>query len=120
LPEQVPADGFQVSEAYIESSSVQCETRVCMVYHLSGDPRDSCQKSTTPCDSTKQVCPPSCSDKTERDNRVYCTCRCDAGNSNFATCQCPTGFGCVPVLEQGDQGVRGSYCVRNGTYTKGS
>ena len=39
LPEQVPETGFDDREAYIESSSVQCETRVCIVYHLKGDPR---------------------------------------------------------------------------------
>ncbi|HEX7478005.1 MAG TPA: hypothetical protein VF331_09385 [Polyangiales bacterium] len=109
-----------MSEAYIESSSVQCETRVCMVYHLTGDPRSGCTPPTGTCDPAKQVCPPSCSNPSDVQKLVYCTCRCDAGNSNFATCQCPSGFGCVPVLEQGDQGVRGSYCVRNGTYTKGS
>ena len=36
LPEQVPDDGFEISEAYIESSSVQCQTRVCMVWKLQG------------------------------------------------------------------------------------
>ncbi len=122
LPEQVPSDGFQMSEAYIESSSVQCATRVCMVYHLQGDPREGCMPPTGVCDpaTSKVPCPPTCSDQKMRDDRVYCTCRCDAGNSAFATCKCPDGFSCQPVLEQGGPGVRGSYCVRNGTFTSGS
>ncbi len=38
-PENIPSDGFNGSEAYLETSSVQCRTRVCMVYQLQGDPR---------------------------------------------------------------------------------
>ena len=42
LPEQVPENGFDDREAYVESSSVQCETRVCVVFKLRGDPREGC------------------------------------------------------------------------------
>ena len=38
VPEQVPAGGFLDSETYLETSSVQCATRVCLVRGLSGDP----------------------------------------------------------------------------------
>lgn len=116
LPEQVPETGFDDSEAYVESSSVQCETRVCIVYHLGGDPREGCVEDTTPCvPSETVVCPdgPKCASKSDVDERVYCTCRCDSGNTGFAECECPDGFSCVPVLEQGGPGVRGGYCVRN-------
>src|SRR4051812_7110989 len=100
LPEQTPATGFQDSESYIESSSVQCETRVCIVYHLKGDPRPGCVPSTAPpCDPANKNCidPPTCAPQTCPDNdpagncvnnRVYCSCRCDAGNTGFAACQC--------------------------------
>jgi hypothetical protein len=124
LPEQVPSTGFDPSEAYIESSSVQCETRVCLVYQLSGDPRlDSCKPagSVPPCtEMDKAKCPPvgaTCADKTETERRVYCSCRCDAGDTGFAECACPDGFKCHKILEQGGPGVRGSYCVRAGTFT---
>ena len=104
LPEQVPEGGFQQTEAYIESSSVQCQTRVCMVYKLEGAPEGTptCVADRTKCATAEQV-----------DKAVYCTCRCDAGNSRFANCTCPSGYTCTPVLEQGSEGVRGSYCVKS-------
>jgi hypothetical protein len=126
LPEQVPDEGFDPSEAYIESSSVQCETRVCLVYQLSGDPRMPCGEGTaataaptcTETDPTK--CPAAgatCADPAQIERRVYCSCRCDAGDTGFAECECPEGFACHKILERGGPGVRGSYCVRNGTFT---
>jgi hypothetical protein len=120
LPEQVPEDGFVDSEAYVESSSVQCETRVCIVYHLDGDPRQDCPtrgngcvpSPTNPCDGDDVV---TCASASDVEERVYCTCRCDSGDTGFAECECPDGFSCVDVLEQGGPGVRGGYCVRNGS-----
>ena len=38
IPESIPEGGFVGSEAYLETSSVQCRTRVCMVYQLTGVP----------------------------------------------------------------------------------
>jgi hypothetical protein len=108
LPEQVPDDGFEISEAYIESSSVQCQTRVCMVWKLQGAPAGS-----APCVKDPMKCAP----QMDVDKKVYCTCRCDAGNSRFAECTCPSGYTCTPVLEQGSEGVRGSYCVLSETVT---
>jgi hypothetical protein len=107
LPEQIPESGFSAKEAYIESSSVQCETRVCLVYQLAGDPRDTCVPSTEP----ERIC----AEKSEVAERVYCTCRCDSKGSGFGECECPSGFSCVEVLSQGDRGVRGSYCVKSDT-----
>lgn len=120
LPEQVPETGFDDREAYIESSSVQCETRVCIVYHLKGDPRDGCTPSpATSCDPMKDknctATMKTCADPNETEGRVYCTCRCDAKGSGFGECQCPDGYSCQDVLEQGGPGVRGGYCVKNGT-----
>lgn len=123
LPEQVPSGGFDQSEAYIESSSVQCETRVCMVYHLAGAPPGTakCQKKpVTPCAMNDKNCitPIPCAEPDEVAKFVYCTCRCESGNSKFASCSCPSGYDCTPVLEQGSVGVRGSYCVRSDTVTQ--
>jgi len=105
LPEQVPADGFDDREAYIESSSVQCETRVCLVYKLAGDPREGCRAT----DGT------SCASPQDIEKKVYCTCRCDADGTGADECRCPSGYSCTEVLDRGDPGVRGGYCVRNET-----
>jgi len=119
LPEQVPETGFDDREAYIESSSVQCETRVCIVYHLKGDPRKGCVATTNQtCDPMKDKnCEPTkaCADPNEVEGRIYCTCRCNAAGTGFAECSCPDGYSCQEVLEQGDRGVRGGYGVKNGT-----
>lgn len=106
IPEQIPDNGFDKSEAYIESSSVQCQTRVCMVYHLEGAPPESlnCMRR-----------PETCAKMADVNDLVYCTCRCDSGNARFASCTCPSGYVCTPVLEQGSEGVRGSYCVLSTT-----
>ena len=116
LPEQVPESGFDDREAYIESSSVQCQTRVCIVYHLAGDPRKDCKPVPAPtnCKMGDPGCVPGkvCALADATDESVYCTCRCDSGQTGFAECECPAGFACQPVLEQGSDGVRGGYCVK--------
>ena len=110
VPEQIPTDGYSESEAYIESSSVQCKTRVCMSYLFDGDPRD-CEQLT----GAEQL---ACMEEVEK--HIYCTCRCYSGGTGFEECDCPSGFQCVQVLEQGGPGVRGGYCVRNGTFLPGN
>ncbi len=123
LPEQVPASGFHDTEAYVESSSLQCETRVCIVYHLGGDPREGCVPSGDPhsISTASAQCAPivACPTTEEIEQRVYCTCRCDSDGSGFAECECPSGFTCALVLAQGGTGVRGGYCVRESTLAKG-
>jgi hypothetical protein len=114
LPEQVPSDGFADTEAYVESSSVQCETRVCIVFKLQGDPRDDCQEVMG--DPRTGEGARMCALPQEIANRIYCTCRCRSPGG-FEECECPDGFTCVDVLEQGGPGVRGGYCVKNGTAT---
>lgn len=90
-PESVPGGGFDPQEVYLETSSVQCRTRVCMVYEIDGLPDDSI----------------------ENQENVYCTCRCDApADSNTPTCNCPNGFACETILEQGGSGIQGGYCVK--------
>lgn len=124
LPEQVPETGFDETEAYIETSSVQCETRVCMVYQLKGAPRGSADcvepSQCRVCVAGDMDCVPDvcCASDEDVDERVYCTCRCDAPEGDFAECSCPTGFTCAQVLEQGNAGVRGKYCVRDGTISE--
>ena len=123
LPEQVPSTGFDQSEAYIESSSVQCETRVCMVYHLEGAPPGTAlctpKDQIVPCAPEDKNCnaPVPCATGEDVAKFVYCTCRCESGDPKFASCTCPSGYTCASVLEQGSIGVRGSYCVRSDTVT---
>lgn len=95
---------FLGSEVYIETQSLQCRSRICLVYKFS---------------ETAAV------RATEAANRVYCTCRCGVPASLSGTtdpsvlCACPEGFTCVTNLagEQYSEGVRGSYCVRSSTLT---
>lgn len=106
-PENVPVDGdgnrgFLDGEAYLETSSVQCRTRVCIVNDLLGDPGKLCDVDSSPgCVTQKQI-----------EDSIYCTCRCDgpAGAADF--CECPEGFACTPVLASGGVGIVGSYCVK--------
>ena len=105
-PEQVPAGGFLDSETYLETSSVQCATRVCLVRGLSGDPNnlqeDECPLGEATCVPAQEVA-----------DTTYCSCRCDApSESGLPTCACPDGFTCEEVLETGGDGLRGSYCIR--------
>jgi hypothetical protein len=107
VPEAVPEGGFLASETYLETSSVQCATRVCLVRGLMGDPsnlqEDDCPRGEATCVPASEV---------ERD--VYCSCRCGApAGSGLPTCGCPGGFICEEVLETGGDGLRGSYCVRD-------
>ena len=106
VPERVYEDGFSASETYLETSSVQCATRVCLVRELDGDPNnlqeDGCPLGEDTCVTGLEVA-----------EGVYCSCRCGApAGSGLPTCSCPGGFKCEEVLETGGEGLRGSYCVR--------
>src|SRR6185312_12198775 len=103
---------------------VQCRTRVCMVYHLLGNPEctagvtDNCPPPagpTNPCiNGTTSLCieadnPDLVQIEDVSPDRVFCTCRCSAsGNSSLPLCQCTDGFRCVPDTDPG-----GGYCVPN-------
>lgn len=101
VPQQPPvgSDGvmcgdagcFSGGEIYIETRSLQCRTRVCMVYkwdqHTMGGP-------------------------SELSKRVFCTCRCDAPTGDQASfCHCPDDFKCTQTFVTGNPGIVGSYCV---------
>jgi hypothetical protein len=109
VPEQVPEGGFLASETYLETSSVQCATRVCLVRGLMGDP-SNLQEDEPPCPRGEDTCV----SESDVERSVYCSCRCDApGGTGLPTCGCPGGFICEEVLETGGDGLRGSYCVRD-------
>ncbi len=112
VPEQIPSDGFDPQESYIEASSVQCRTRVCMVYRLDGDPSQSFEECIA-AGGSPQACTIHPTDE-DINARVFCSCRCD-GAGGAPTCECGDGFTCTEILNQGGAGLRGSYCVPNGT-----
>jgi hypothetical protein len=101
-PENVPPGGFLPGEAYLETSSVQCRTRVCIVNGLEGDPNRLCEDDPTP----------PCVFQADIDNSVYCTCRCAGPPGAADFCTCPDNFECKSVLSSGGVGIRGSYCVK--------
>jgi len=113
VPEAVPEGGFLASETYLETSSVQCATRVCLVRGLMGDP-SNLHEDDPACPRDQEGEPSTCVTEAEVEASVYCSCRCDApAESGLPTCACPGGFICEPVLETGGDGLRGSYCVKD-------
>lgn len=117
IPEAIPCSedgktcGFQSTESYIESSSVQCRSRLCIVYQL-----DNGRNGDPPADP-RNVCGPNntsvgCVPPEELDRGVHCTCRCGGPKTSVEFCECPDGFECREVLTLGGDGIRGSYCVK--------
>ena len=109
--ELVPPGGFVASESYLETSSVSCATRVCLVYEFGGDPsetREACES-----DGSSGCSELPTADEVHRS--VYCTCRCAVPDDSTATpCSCPTGFTCGEnLLSLGGSGIRGGYCIRD-------
>ena len=68
IPETIPlvngSPGFDRNQIYIEASSVQCRTRICLVDKFTGDPRNADQHTQAPPDANPssdypfQDCPP--------------------------------------------------------------
>jgi hypothetical protein len=93
---------FRGTEIYIETQSLQCRSRICLVYRY-----DEASDSLG----------------TRRPQRVFCTCRCGvpaslrASTDESVLCQCPENFVCQTDVAgpQYNPGVQGSYCIRSGT-----
>ncbi len=83
---------FVGTEVYIETRSLQCRTRVCMVYHWD-----------------------EFTNMDERNRRVYCTCRCGGPGDPSQLCQCPDQYVCNTVFVAGEPGIQGAYCIRSDT-----
>jgi hypothetical protein len=71
--------------------------------------------------ATTELIDPQCTERTA-DKAVYCSCRCADvnGNTNDGAnyCSCPDGFTCtqlVTSIGEGNTGLTGAYCVKNGT-----
>jgi hypothetical protein len=111
IPEAIPGNGFTETEVYVETSAVQCRTRVCVVFHLNGHPENL---QSDGCPLTPTAAMPGCVEDRnpitngtpfppDDINRVFCSCRCRAGegNPNLPICACSDGYHCA------DEG----YCV---------
>jgi len=93
---------FRGTEIYIETQSLQCRSRICIVYKY--DEASDALGSN-------------------RAKRVFCTCRCGVPATLRATtdasvlCRCPENFVCQTDVAgpQYDPGIQGSYCIRAGT-----
>jgi hypothetical protein len=125
VPEVIPTDpdgagplppGFDPREVYVETSSVQCRTRTCMVFHLQGNPQYVLEERTDEC-ATREDCVSRDAEISSptSEQRVFCSCRCSAagGEANTPLCACTNGFHCVEVVTSGSAGLRGGYCIPN-------
>ncbi len=142
LPEEeydATFSGFALSEVSVETASLGCESRLCLVNHFQG--RVSCPFGQRQSDlalpgTAPERCrvPQTTGDRPEdsvgvpvpawsldrpRDAAVYCSCRCDGPDRNARYCDCPEGFTCEPLVPDlataTDRQLVGSYCVRHGT-----
>jgi hypothetical protein len=128
--------GFGIDEVGIETQSLQCATRLCLVNHFQG--RVSCPGGQTQADLARGGSDPArCRIPGSSDARqavvepvaawdldrtperaVYCSCRCDGPDRGARYCECPSGYSCtelIPDVGFGASQVPGSYCVRDGT-----
>jgi hypothetical protein len=117
-PETVPSKsvggtvqtGFEKTESYIESNSVQCRSRLCIVHRLDNG-RDAPADPRVICPANSPTPPENCVRADQLDRSVHCTCKC-GGPKTSEQCQCPSGFTCREILTLGGDGIRGSYCVK--------
>jgi len=110
LPELIPEEGFDRNRVYVETGSEDCQTNVCLVYRLRGDPNPAtCVDPDVECadPETARVCQQQrCALDETHKHRVHCSCRCDGSDA----CSCPEGFSCREV---GFGTPQESYCVRD-------
>jgi hypothetical protein len=119
IPETIPCKnlagtescGFQRTESYIESSSVQCRTRLCIVHQL--DNGTNGEIAANPTNLCGNPATKGCVDPGVLDDSVYCTCRCNGPKTSVEFCECPDGFSCKEILSLGGDGIKGDYCVKN-------
>jgi hypothetical protein len=130
--------GYSASEVNLETGSLSCQTRICLVQHFQGrvscpygqeeaalglppdDPRRCRVPGTDGTGSTDAVTVPVSAWAVERpaDATVYCSCRCDGPDPNAHYCECPSGYSCEPLVRDfgfGERELKGSYCVKQGT-----
>lgn len=123
IPQAIPAGGFQTNDIVIETTSVMCRTRVCLVYKFQGDPtQEVLPDGTNTCDPFYDdagvlvdggIDEATCKAREFIRDHVYCSCRCDSPDPSVPLCNCPGGFTCTALQEGGGSGLEGSYCVRD-------
>lgn len=112
-----PENGFDDRSSYVMTGAGECASGACLVYRLRGDPSPDCvpRAPDAPSGDPGLVCVSG----VDVEERVYCSCRCSAPEGDPGElCDCPDTFSCVEVMPDGPPGVRGGYCVRNGTFTE--
>jgi hypothetical protein len=127
-------NGYGSAEVVLGTDSPTCESTLCLVNHFQGYPSCPYGQSSEdiynlPEDSPErchaeggEVVPdsvePQLLNRREEDT-VYCSCRCDGSDPGAARCDCPSGFECVPLVDDlgfdDSDEFAGSYCVKEGT-----
>ncbi|MEZ4225154.1 MAG: hypothetical protein R3B13_29655 [Polyangiaceae bacterium] len=130
VPEdEVNADfaGFSLGEVSVESGSVQCESRLCIVNHFQGrvgcaqgqeEGQGSCRTANGD-DVTSAV--KAWDLDRPASSTVYCSCRCDGPTTGARYCECPSGYSCRKLIDNlglGQDELAGSYCIKDGTEFK--
>lgn len=124
--ERLPESGSLRDQAYTETSSVQCRTRVCLLYDLRGNPRHVLGEDSCPCEDgtipmLTDAGTPSCTLRfddcvvpDELEKHMHCSCRCGAlpgSTSSAPLCDCPSGYVCEGEVPHGGDGNEGLYCI---------
>jgi hypothetical protein len=123
--------GYELTELDLETRSVQCATRVCLVNHFQG--RVSCPYGQSLANGAPARCHipgtsgpagairvdvrPQLTNR-RADDAVYCSCRCDGPDPLARYCHCPEGFACTELMRDvglGSAELSGSYCIKAGT-----
>ncbi len=87
---------WDVDEIYLEGRSLQCRTRVCMVFRV-----DKLYQSP------EIPVPP---------QGPYCTRPCGSGSTYE---DCPAGYCCMKIITAGESSATGTYCVKKDDLLEG-
>ncbi len=119
---------FSLREVYLESRSLECATRLCLVNHFQG--RVSCPLGQTTTDGEPACFVPGATERVQTEvpawdldrpasRTVYCSCRCDGPDPGARYCECPSGFECRKLAPETDLDLdaelAGSYCIKSET-----
>ena len=105
-----PKHGFDDRDATLETGNPGCDTGMCLVYQLQGDPDPGCEEPS-PDDCDEGCFSRFCASQQEIEARMQCTCRCDAPDPDTDVCACGEAQTCTPLIFTGP--LAGSYCVNS-------
>ncbi|MEM9068745.1 MAG: hypothetical protein AAGE52_09570 [Myxococcota bacterium] len=128
VPESVPLDGFPGGDLFLETSSVQCPSSICVIDQRDADSALQISGSREACEQANERrirrAEEDGEDVGELDDceplpsiadRVHCSCRCSlpGGETDETTCACGEGFVCVDdAFTSGSDEIQGGYCLR--------